>query len=302
MPETISMTAVLAIFYIVFLGQILLLSVYYPHKICSRVRYVIEQFPPAEYPKLYPGTKDVEIAENLGRWLRKYIAFNYCIAALGLFILIRMMITEYRPAFEGGDEIFVMFFFFLQMAPILYAEIKEYSYTKLLRENYKASKRTADLTPRHLFDYVSPVSLVVAILAYAAWITVYLSTREFGVQPDVEIYGTLIGMTAVQGVFAMMVYKNIYGRKRNPYMTDEDRHLQNEVIARVMLFASIGMSVFLTVTQMADDYSFEIFDPVLTSLYMQYCAVFGMGIALKTMQLDKMNFENYRGDTASTKV
>ena len=40
------------LFYIVFLGQILLISYYFPRKLLERMQYVLETYPPAAYPKL----------------------------------------------------------------------------------------------------------------------------------------------------------------------------------------------------------------------------------------------------------
>ncbi len=42
------------VFYAVVLSQVLLLSFYLPRMIHNRVRQVIKEHPPSEYPKLYP--------------------------------------------------------------------------------------------------------------------------------------------------------------------------------------------------------------------------------------------------------
>ena len=42
------------LFYIVFLGQILLTSWYFPRRLLGRMQHVLDTYPPSQYPKLYP--------------------------------------------------------------------------------------------------------------------------------------------------------------------------------------------------------------------------------------------------------
>ena len=42
------------LFHIVLLGQILVISVYLPGRLLGRMRRLVADHPPAEYPKLYP--------------------------------------------------------------------------------------------------------------------------------------------------------------------------------------------------------------------------------------------------------
>ena len=53
------------LFHVVFLGQVLLISFYFPRKMLSRMRYVFETYPPSTYPKLYP--KPVEYYKKAQR-------------------------------------------------------------------------------------------------------------------------------------------------------------------------------------------------------------------------------------------
>lgn len=294
MPDTFSMTAILALFYIVFLSQIFLLSIYYPGKIRRRVTYILEQFPASEYPKLYPSHYDQQNVESGNNKLRIFIWINYAIALVGLAILAMMIKSGYRPAPEGGDEIFVMFYFFLQSAPLFYAELKEYKYHKALRENYTAKTRTAELKPRRLFDFVSPIGLGAAVVLFITMMVLYISSRDFSAQPNVEIYATIIGMTVMQIMFAAIVSSHLYGKKINPYMSHEDQLTQIGVVANIMLFASIGASVFMTVTHLVDTYSLEVIDPVLSSIYFQFCVVFGIGFAFRTLRIEKLNLDGFK--------
>ena len=69
-------------FYFIFLGQILLISFYFPRKILSRIRYVVETYPPSEYPKLYP--KSIEYYEKAQR---NYKTVNQFIFVAGFILM-----------------------------------------------------------------------------------------------------------------------------------------------------------------------------------------------------------------------
>ena len=42
------------LFYALFLSQIILISYYYPKQIIKRIDGVLKNYPPEDYPKLYP--------------------------------------------------------------------------------------------------------------------------------------------------------------------------------------------------------------------------------------------------------
>lgn len=296
MPETFSMTAVLVIFYSVFLAQILFLSVYIPGRIVKRVNYVYDQFPPASYPLLYPIGGAKFNVENAKRGLKLFRGLNLFIALIGIMVLQLMITSGYRPDVMGGDEIMVLIYFALQITPSLHMEMKEYKNYKLMREHYSNSKRSADLTPRRLFDFVSPFKVLLAVVAAIVWLYVYLTSRDFGNQPSWEIYVTLLTSVGMQFVFAGVIARHLYGKKQNPYASPADQLRTIGAVTKTLVMACIGMSVFLTITVLVDEYRLEIFDPVLSSIYFQFCAATGIVFSFNAIKLEKMDFEVYRGD------
>ena len=298
MPATYSEMAVLAFFYIVFSSQIFLMSIYYPGKLCRRVEYVLENFPPAQYPKLYPASATGAVAEKGRRGLRIYRAINYAIALIGVAILLAMALSGYRPDLKGGDEIFVLMYFFLQATPLFYAEVKELRQYRLMRQEFSSSARKANLKPRRLFDFVSPAYVATAVLLYLLWLAYYLADKGFSTPWEGEVYFTVVGVTGMNLFFAGMIAKFLYGKKPNPCQAYKDQLKQIEGTAKVMVFSSIGISVFLIVTIAVDRYGLEVFDPPLTSLYMQACAAFGIGFLFRTLKIEATDFEVYKDDAA----
>src|SRR3954464_11010631 len=70
------------LFCLVFLSQILMISVLYPRQIIRRGRYVLQNFPPSTHPKGY--SQPVEYYE---RRLRNIARVNFAVVVLGLLII-----------------------------------------------------------------------------------------------------------------------------------------------------------------------------------------------------------------------
>ena len=289
------MFAVLALFYAVFLSQIFLLSIHYPGKLCRRIRYVLEHFPPAQYPKLYPTCSD-GFMEREAAMLRLYRAVNYTIAAAGALVLLAMALSGYRPDVKGGDEIFVAIYFVLQVCPYLYVEIKEFRHYRLMRRALSATTRTAQLRPRRLFDFISPVYVAAAVLLYVVWLAVYLGGQDPGSPWQAEVYATLMLISGINLLYMGLIARFLYGRKLDPHQAYGDQLKHMESVVKVAVFSSIGISIFLIATQAVDRYGLEILDPPLVSLYVQLCAIFAIGLSMRTNALEGTDFSVYKSD------
>lgn len=290
MPE--SMTATLMIFYAVFLGQIYLISIYYPGKIAARILYVLDNYPPSDYPKLYPS--DQNKPEVIRSKLGFYKAYNTVVASIGFAVLIAMLALGYRPSPKGGDEIFVMLYFFLQAMPLILISISEMRQYKLMRTTFVSQTRKADLNPRHLFDYVAPGYVVTAVVLYIGWLAFFLSGNNFGMDDPVKIFAVIALITGMNLAYVAIITFFIRGKKLDPYKGAADRNKQIESTVKALVLSSIGVSIFMMATQAADQYALELFDPALASFYMQLCIIFGIGLALRTEDVRKMDFEVYR--------
>jgi hypothetical protein len=299
MPADFDMTAVLILMYAVFLSQIYLISVHYPRKICARIREVIETYPPADYPKLYPGPYAWYAESAKRRGLTTFMVVNYLIAALGLAILGAMLATGYEPALLGGDEIFVMLYFMLQASPLLYIQITECRHYALMRQQFRESRRSASLAPRRMSQFVSPALMAVAAIFYVLWLVFYLSAKGAVATWGSEVYATLLMITGMNVFYALYLRRMVFGKKLDPYRADEDRDRQTRVMGKVYVLSSIGVSLSLSLTQAADQFGFEIFDPVLISFYLQLCITGGLGFVFREISVSSLNFEVYRKQATS---
>jgi magnesium-transporting ATPase (P-type) len=296
-PFGLSMTAVLMMFYFVFAAQIYLISIYFPGKVVDRIRYVLDNFPPEEYPKLYPSPLDeVSVAERK-RGLTLFVGINRAIAFVGLMILIAAIASGYEPSLKGGDEILVLAYFVLQIIPALYQTVREYQYYRLMHKAFAETKvRKAGLKPRKLFDFVSPQMLMVAGLAYIGWVIFFVSGEGPFSEWRSEVFITLTLITGMNIAYIVIVNSLVSGMKLDPYQDYTDQLRRTEIMVKSLVFSSILISAFLSITIAADRYAFEIFDPLMTSLMFQVCVIFSVGIIFRFEQLDAMNFDVYRDD------
>jgi len=299
MPFDMTPTAVLILYTLVFLSQVYIGSIHYPRAMTARVRHIISHFPPGDYPKLYPDAPASIPAQTysnrLLRGTKLFLIINYLIAAAGLGLITVMLTSDYQPSTKGGAEIFVMTYFFMQSAPIVYAAIKEYTTHKRMRELFDEPRRSADLRPRRLFDYISPAGPIAAIAMYLIWLTFFLSVIPEGSSAtSLERVATIVLITGMNVAYAVIIAGHISGKKINPYQSATEREQVTRTTVRILTISSFMASFFLTMTQAADHFAFEVFDPVMVSAFMQMCLVFGIGETFRSIRVDQINFDVYK--------
>lgn len=295
MADQIPMTVILIISYLVYAAQIFLLSIYYPGVMAKRVRYVLDNYPPEDYPKLYPAGY-AAVAGARGRKLTLYHRYNQLVALVGFFTLAAMIAGGYRPDMKGGDEIFVILYFLLQTVPFIAMSFTEFRHYRQMHEAFTSSRRTADLRPRRLFDFVAPGYCLAAVLLLVAWGVFYVSAAGPISAWQVENYATLTLIFGMNVAYAVIIRSYLTGKKQDPYQAYPDQLRTIESTIKVFVISSIMISLFLILTQGADQFDFEVFDPPLTSLYVQLCVIMGIGLTFRMRRVEDIDFEVYRKD------
>lgn len=295
MLDLLNPTLILVIFYTVFICQIGLLSVYYPVRIADRVNYVMDHYPQSDYPNLYPNYTEGQ-EQRTKRNMAIFKAVNFGIAGLGLFILGAMIGSGYTPDMKGGDEIFVMIFFMLQTLPMIYIQLREVKYYKNMQKQFKNPVRKAGLKARKISDYISPFALITAGGLYLLWLIYFLSEQGAVTTWPIEVFFTVTLITGMNIAYILYCRRMIFGKKIDPYKADKDQHIMVKATVHVMVISSIMISVFLSAVEFADRNNLEVFDPPLISFYLQMCAVMGLGLTLKTMNIKDMQFDVYKDE------
>jgi len=161
------------LFYLVFLSQILLISFYYPRQILGRIKYVLETHPPEEYPKLY--TKPIEYYKTRQSIYR---IINQIIFVIGLTLIVAIGLWDYSSDGTVSEAIPAVYFF-IQMVPLILMEISGFAYFRLMRKTDMRTIRKAELHPRRLFDFVSPLIFAAAIFMNIACLVFFYSIHQF---------------------------------------------------------------------------------------------------------------------------
>lgn len=294
------MSTTLLLFYGIFLSQIFLISIYFPMRIRSRILYILKNYPPKDYPKLYPKPFDFYAEKAAKSGLGAYKNINLLIAAIGLGILIWATTSGHSFNPLGGDEIFVLMYFVLQVIPLFYLEIKGYKQYKRMRQANIGGARKAELNPRNLFDFISPAFVALAALLYVGIILFYLYDKGFSAPWEWEVYVTLASVTGMNLMFAGMIAKHMVGKKFNPHQAHDDRLRQIRTVVKIGVFASIAASVFLIMTDLADKFAWELYDPILMSIYVQLILSLSLGLEFRKIKIEKIDFEVYKKDKPVT--
>ncbi len=282
------------LFYFVFLSQIFLISFYFPRKILSRIRYVVETYPPSKYPKLYP--RPIEYYE---KGQRHYRIMNQVIFVVGFILMFAFGLWGY-PTEGKITRLIPVIFGLIQVLPLIGMEISEFNQFKLMRKADLRTTRMAELRPRRLFDYVSPAILSMAIVMYIATILLDLYWHQFNIHWGHDTVQRAIVITAGNLLFALIIIWNLYGKPLNPHQAYKDRAKQIEIAVKSLVFVSIAMSVFLMTTAAGDAFDLDSFEPSIASLYFQLIVWISLGTMLRTLRIDDINFEVYKEDVSVT--
>lgn len=269
------------LFYLVFLGQVLLLSWYYPRKLLGQMQFVADNYPPDQYPKLYPkSSQHYANSRTRFRWM------NLLIFAAGLALLYWFMSSTRDTSWDGPR---ITWFYLLQLLPVVLLDLSSMKNLRLMRLADDASIRQAELKPRRLFDFVSPVLFGFALAVYVTFclFIAYMGQFDF---PWFGGYTNVVMVTIANVFLAAIGWRFLRGRKLDPHQSPEDRSLKIQNILNVLVLTSIALTLyaFLTITLAALE--LRHLQPVTLSAYFQILAL----ISFQAYRIDGRDFEVYR--------
>ena len=288
------------LFYIVFLGQILLTSYYFPQKLLGRMRHVLETYPPSSYPKLYPRpTEHYKIAY----WAFKFA--NQCILVLGFVILLALMFWVDHSTFADDgyiSEAWPAAYGMIQFLPLMVLELSEFSHMKLMRKANQSSKRKADLRRRSFVDAASLTLLGVALFFLVGSIIFDLYVHDFNVSfgHDTVQRGMVLIVTNL--FLAAVGAWNLYGRKQDPHQSFEDRARRVKASVTSLLYVSIALSVYFISAAADDLYNLDFLDATLLSVYFQAIVILSIGHILRAIRPEDIDFDVYKNDAYENDV
>lgn len=275
-------------FFLIFLSQIYLLSYYFPRKLFAREQYVFKNFPPSDYPKLYPQT--VEYYESKAR--QSGIIFNIVFVA-GL-LLAAWILSASIPANEADG--FITLYFMLQSLPLALLDISSKKTFRLMREARSGSTRKADLHPRHLFDFVSPKTLGFSALLYIGFVSLIYLMLFYDIYVGSSATLKIISVTAVYIISLCIIFWNIYGKKLDPHQSSKDRIRQIEITAKQLVFIFFALVAYMALDTIIDYLHLSTITPIVMSLYLQLLGYIGFSGYIY-LNLGNIDFEVYKADS-----
>ena len=276
------------LFYFVFISQIFFISFYYPREILNRSNFVINKYPPNEYPRLYIKSLDI-----YKRKQRSFKIVNQLIMVIGILLLFAFGIWDYLS--EGYiDQIFILIYFMVQVLPLMILEYSGFAYFKLMRKADLRTTRRAELNPRRLFNFISPAILGFAVFLIIACIFIFYLIHQFQFHPSNDTFVISITLILSNLLYAGIIYWNIYGKKINPYQATKDRINQIEVTVKSLVFMSIAASLFLIINGIVENYDLEYLESALMSIYLQLIIFIGLGTILRNLRVENIDFEVYK--------
>ncbi len=278
-------------FYLIFAGQIILLSHYFPRRMLARMRFVCEHYPPTTHPKLY--TRSIDIY-RLGQ--RIYSIANQVILVLGfilLFLIIR--VVDHSEFADDGyiSEAWPIAFAMLQFIPYLALEVSGITQFRQMREANQRSTRSAVLRPRRFFDYISPKLFIAAAALLLGTILIDVGVDGFAL--TWKVWNGPVGLVGTVLFFALIGRWVLHG-KQDPHQSATDRERMVGAQLHAMVFCTILISLFYGFNVLDQIFGLDYLDAVMMSLYLQGCAVLSIGHLMRSVRLEDINFDVYRDD------
>ena len=284
------------VFYLVFVSQLALISVYFPTRILSRVREVIKRYPPEEYPRLYPRPMEDEYRGQQNFRLLNRGAFIIGVVLLGFII-------EWEIRLDGPQEYSVAlpaFFGLIQFIPYVLLEISGFRQFKLMRQADTRTLRFAELQPRKLFDYISPAWVIATVGLYIGYVIVDVTGMYLSMWETSDTVIRLMTSGLCNLLFGAVIYWNLHGRKPDPYQASKDRYCNIRNVIKVQLLISMAVSVFFAISGLLNYLQWEMMEVIATSIYFQAIAVAGFGSMLNGVKIEHVDFNVYKGEAKSS--
>jgi hypothetical protein len=233
-------------FLAMFLLQILVMSVLYPYRLSRAIQTGLERIPADRLAEHYPG---VDVGRAHERFLTRYRVANAVVVVLGLLLLGWFFSYMNRPDWdEGWVGGMLTVYFFLQNFPIILIAWFTTRFKKLHGRSAPESRRKASLQRRGLFDFVSPLAVVLAVLSFASFAAFMFYVAR---HPFPGFAGPLVNIGVVTLGFVLLgfvVYRQIYGRKTDPLQTHADRVRTIGVIVNTIVWMCIVLPIILSLS------------------------------------------------------
>lgn len=222
-----------ALVIVVFVSQIVTLSIYLPGRWLRYRKALFERYPAEEYPNLYYQPESVEI---LRQKIRQ--GLDWLVASVGIG-LIMVALTGEITAIELA--VTMITFAPVQIFPFFLSRYWGYKNQLLMKKSEGKKIRKASLATRKVKDFI-PLYLV--LLA----ISMYLLTLIVGIWSELngETLLTMIGLNTIITIYSIyLMNKALNAAKDDQFLSAKDRLAQIGKRIRKSIILSILFSSFI---------------------------------------------------------
>jgi hypothetical protein len=269
------------LFLAMFPVQILGMSVLYPVRLTRAIRTGLKNIPAERLVELYPG---VDVGQAYERFFARYRAVNTVIAVLGFLLLGWFIRYMQRPGWdEGAVGGMVTAYCLLQYSQFILIAWFTTRFNKVHRRLLREPKRKAMLQRRGLFDFVSPFTVLLAILAYFQFVAFmfYVARHPFpGFGGPLANIGIVTLTYILLGAFVM--YWVLYGRKKDPLQTHADRMRMIRLVVNAYAWMCILIPIFGSLTVARQLLDLETWGPVAGTVFFLILTFFNLRIGRLT--------------------
>jgi hypothetical protein len=256
-------------FLVAFAIQIFAGSVLNPARLIRYFRQWRERYASDLFEQRFPAAVYSSESERFITWYR---AANALFVVVGVGVFLWLASDLARPDLLDTAKNVAMFFFFVQVSPLLLLTVyAAFNYRKL-KPAPVDGKRKATLQRRGLFDYVSPLVLVFAIASYFLSVAFSLGVDYFvwhNATPSKNCLISIAAVTAVHLLNAVVIYVYLYGRK-NPLVNPEGRAHSIASTVKACVYGSISVAWFMMLIGTLSSAQLKSWEPFALSAFFTF--------------------------------
>lgn len=280
------------LFILVYLSQLVLISVIMPSWITKRFVGMTEKYPPERYPKLYPVS-----VSKITSVINTFKYMNTAMAGLGLIFLAITILMGATELLGWDTQSMLTITFFLQVVPFFYLSYSGIKYQQIMRKVNHNHFRTANLKPRSFRLFVPVHFMVLCVLSFVAYVGMvfYVQRDPF---PGFVGYWNILFVFLLNAFYFIMIHKTIVSKKLDPHQSQEDRMIHISLVTKVLLLGAIFANLFLATSLILSVLDLRHIGDIVQSLYFQLVAL----MMSQTTTYEPEDYSVYQKDSESTQI
>jgi len=260
------------LFFLVFIGQIGMISIYYPRKLVKLAKSVSSST---------SNSFEVGSSRRIDGTVQTFALSNYVLIVTGL-ILTALFVSF--DVFESMTAILLAIgiFFFLQLSPLVILGMSGLLSDLNLAASRRAKQPGKPLSSSRLFDFVSPLLVGIACILFFAYLIIEVA--QWNGDWNAQLLKIIIFVVS-NVFFAAMIARNLYVLRRSNVEEGIKRSEDLRKVASTLILISIGLSIYFFAKQLLFDFDLHQLRPAMMSAFLQLLAILSYNSQLRHLGL-----------------